>query len=252
MEVLSDLTKGGASAFAAGGSGGPTALAPSRSLEVFDHFLVDNQTMFRIGTQGSGIYPSTRGRISIGAMGSLDLYCGSNASAGDFAQVGLGRTEHFEMSGKPLRRFIARLRGGEGTPVFDVANPGVINIGYQDYFWGVTSKQGGHFRIENGNILCVTCQNYGETVFDTDLDWSPTVWNVFEVRSDSLGENLKFYVDGGLVHTATANMVPAGSGVGAGVLVGKTAAHTRDVHIEVDWAYLRVDHDTVPLFEEVA
>lgn len=113
----------------------------------------------------------------------------------------------------------------DGTQTFSVM------IGFNDSYTGVAYTDAVCFRyqdsVNSGKFECVTASNSSLTAADSGVTAAADTWYSYEIRINAAGSSVGFYINGSLVHTATAT-IPTGSSrlLGYGHNILKSAGST--------------------------
>lgn len=222
-------------------SGGGVDL--TTTLEILDHLIY--------GTNGWGPLSITYttnsggqcGPVTVaGCYGVQSAACGSTATIGALGRY-LGSAVVFNIAA--TRRLVLRSRVSSAAN-FDGTNTGALYWGYYNASGTNAPRDGIFFRqTDGGNLFAVTMDDLIETA--TDLGFAPVLstWYNFEVRINSGGTSVGFYIDGVLVATHTTNIT---TGLTRTTTMGwmsiKTAAHAVSVAIQADLAYQKVVYDS--------
>lgn len=194
--------------------------------------------MARFWTDGSGagdfstLSSGTGAGTTANSAHSDATHPGTMSSSTGTTTTGCSAACHIEAGAIQLGTYAWRSAGcfkiptlSNGTETFSVM------IGFSDSYTGVAYTDAVCLRyqhsVNSGKFECVTSSNSSLTAADSGVTAAADTWYSYEIRINAAGSSVGFYINGSLVHTATAT-IPTGSSrvLGYGHNILKSAGTT--------------------------
>lgn len=233
--VLS-YTKANGEAVVGGSGGGGGTVDFSTAYEGFTHFLSATLELGLVAVTSGG---SVTTGVGTGIHGAVSISTGTTASVNQHANI-WQNGGHISWDAVGEKRVIWRVV----TLVLpDATATGWIYIGAHRGNNTVTPAEAVMFRVvDNGNLFCVTRRNGTETT--TDLGYRPSTGaKTYEVRCNSGGTEVTFYIDGALVATHTTNIPSSSYRCPVNLQCARTSSTAQAIAAAADWMYVKLGHE---------
>ena len=194
--------------------------------------------MARFWTDGSGagdfstLSSGTGAGTTANSAHSDATHPGTMSSSTGTTTTGRSAACHIEAGAIQIGTYAWRSAGcfkiptlSNGTETFSVM------VGFNDSYTGVAYTDAVCLRyqhsVNSGKFECVTSSNSSLTAADSGVTAAADTWYSYEIRINAAGSSVGFYINGSLVHTATAT-IPTGSSrvLGYGHNIIKSAGTT--------------------------
>lgn len=209
---------------------GPTEIA-RREWSLLDDFQGEQQSVWAQAVSGTAAAVGSVGATDATSCGVIQLTTGSTATGraclrtlqNSAFRLGLGKAT-----------YTARFR----LPILsDATNRFAVRLGFGDTDGG-DMVDGVYFEYDDSasaNWRCKTASASTRTTTTTAVAVAVATWYRLEIEVNADGTEVKFYIDGTLVATHTAN-IPVGSGrdTGVGFWTVKSVGTTARV-VQADW-----------------
>lgn len=213
--------------------GNPTSFIRSQ-VDMYDDFAGEVQGVYQQAVSGTGAASSVTSNPDASTMGTALLTTGTTAT-GRCALRAIGTCFRLDQG---VAYFSTRIRLPN---LSNATNRYVIRVGFGDTDTA-DHVDGAYFEYDDAASALwrvKTASNSVRTTTPTAITVAANTWYRLEVEVNATGTEAKFYIDGTLVATHTAN-IPVGSGrdVGAGAFLIKSVGTTART-VMLDWMAIR-------------